>query len=62
VQADANRSRTNPGYLTGFHVAEAFWYWFTAFAGVNVLPSGFTKWCPTEDILKKLGAGVRTES
>ncbi len=30
------------------------WLWFTAFVGVNLLQSSFTKWCLMEDILKKL--------
>lgn len=29
------------------------WYWFTAFVGLNLLQSAFTKWCLMEDILKK---------
>ncbi len=29
------------------------WLWFTAFVGVNLLQSAFTKWCLMEDILKK---------
>lgn len=31
------------------------WLWFTAFVGVNLLQSAFTKWCLMEDILKKFG-------
>lgn len=31
------------------------WLWFTAFVGLNLLQSSFTKWCLMEDILKKLG-------
>lgn len=31
------------------------WFWLTAFVGVNLLQSSFTKWCLMEDILKKLG-------
>jgi hypothetical protein len=31
---------------------------FTAFVGVNLLQSGFTKWCLMESILRKLGARV----
>jgi len=31
------------------------WLWFTAFVGANLLQSGFTKLCPLEMILKKLG-------
>lgn len=38
------------------------WYWFTAFVGANLFQSGFTKWCLMEDILRKLGVGVQTNS
>ncbi|NHF59636.1 DUF2892 domain-containing protein [Flavobacteriaceae bacterium TP-CH-4] len=31
------------------------WLWFTAFVGLNLLQSAFTKWCLMEDILKKFG-------
>ena len=31
------------------------WLWFTAFIGVNLIQSGFTKWCLLEIILNKLG-------
>lgn len=31
------------------------WLWFTAFVGINLLQSSFTKWCLMEDILKKVG-------
>jgi len=31
------------------------WLWFTAFVGINLLQSSFTKWCLLEDILTKLG-------
>ncbi|TDD95900.1 YgaP family membrane protein [Flavobacterium cellulosilyticum] len=31
------------------------WSWFTAFIGVNLIQSGFTKWCLLETILSKLG-------
>jgi hypothetical protein len=30
-------------------------YLFTAFVGLNLLQSAFTKWCLMEDILAKLG-------
>ena len=30
-----------------------YWYLFTAFVGVNLFQSAFTKWCLMEDILKK---------
>lgn len=29
--------------------------WFTAFVGVNLFQSGFTRLCPLESILRKLG-------
>ena len=32
-----------------------WWLAFTAFVGVNLLQSGFTRWCPLEIILRKLG-------
>jgi len=28
------------------------WYLFTAFVGLNLLQSAFTKWCLMEDILR----------
>jgi hypothetical protein len=34
----------------------AYWLWFTAFVGANLLQSAFTCFCPLEMILKKLGA------
>jgi hypothetical protein len=36
-----------------FH--SAYWLWFTAFVGLNLLQSGFTRWCLMEVILRKLG-------
>ena len=32
-----------------------YWLLFTAFVGLNLLQSGFTKWCPMEMIVRKLG-------
>jgi len=34
-----------------------YWYWFTAFVGLNLFQSAFTKWCPLMTILRM--AGVR---
>jgi DUF2892 family protein len=31
--------------------------WFTAFVGANLLQSGFTRICPLETILRRLGVG-----
>ena len=32
-----------------------YWLWVTPFVGFNLLQSSFTKFCPLEIILKKLG-------
>jgi hypothetical protein len=32
-----------------------YWLLFTAFVGLNLFQSAFTKWCLMEDILAKLG-------
>ncbi len=32
-----------------------YWFFFTAFVGLNLLQSAFTKWCLMEDILHTLG-------
>jgi hypothetical protein len=31
------------------------WFLFTAFVGLNLLQSAFSRWCPAMWILKKLG-------
>ncbi len=36
-----------------FHNAN--WLWFTAFVGLNLAQSGFTRFCPLDMILKKAG-------
>jgi hypothetical protein len=33
----------------------ANWLWFTAFVGANLFQSGFTRFCPLENVLRKLG-------
>ena len=38
------------------------WLWFTAFVGANLFQSGFTKFCPLDMILKKLGVKETTSS
>ncbi len=40
------------------HYHSAYWLWFTAFVGFNLLQSSFTRFCPLEIILKKLGVGT----
>lgn len=37
------------------------WLWFTAFVGANLFQSGFTKFCPLEKILMKLGLGAAAD-
>jgi Inner membrane protein YgaP-like, transmembrane domain len=37
-----------------------YWLLFTAFVGLNLLQSAFTKWCLMENILEKLGVAKRT--
>jgi hypothetical protein len=32
-----------------------YWLWFTAFVGVNLFQSGFTRWCLMETFLTRLG-------
>jgi hypothetical protein len=32
-----------------------YWFWFTAFVGVNLFQSAFTGFCPLALILRKLG-------
>lgn len=36
-----------------------WWFLLTAFVGVNLIQSSFTKWCLMEDILK--GTGVHRD-
>lgn len=37
------------------HFHNPHWLWLTAFAGLNLLQSGFTGFCPPESLLRKLG-------
>jgi hypothetical protein len=37
------------------HFHNPNWLWFTAFVGLNLAQSGFTRFCPLEMILKKVG-------
>jgi len=32
-----------------------YWHLFTAFVGLNLFQSAFTKWCPLMTILRKVG-------
>ena len=42
------------GSLLLSHFHSPHWLWFTAFVGVNLLQSSFTKFCPLEIVLKKV--------
>ena len=35
----------------------SYWLWFTVFVGFNLFQSGFTRFCPAETLLGKLGIG-----
>ncbi len=37
------------------------WYLLTAFVGLNLLQSSFTKWCLMENILARLGVAESAE-
>ncbi len=37
-----------------------YWLLFTAFVGLNLLQSAFTKWCLMEEILEKLGVARKS--
>ncbi|MBS3916060.1 MAG: DUF2892 domain-containing protein [Sulfuritalea sp.] len=36
-------------------LSQLSWLWLTAFVGANLFQSGFTRFCPLETILIKLG-------
>lgn len=38
----------------GYYVHE-YWYLLNAFAGVNLLQSAFTRWCPAMTIFRLMG-------
>ncbi len=39
----------------GYFLENPYWYLLTAFVGLNLLQSAFTKWCPAMTIFKKMG-------
>lgn len=43
------------GSLALAHFHSAYWLWFTAFVGFNLLQSSFTNFCPLEMMLRKFG-------
>jgi len=42
------------GLALGLWVS-AYWYWLTAFAGLNMIQASFTGFCPAAIVFKKLG-------
>ena len=38
------------------YLVSPYWHLLTAFAGLNLLQSGFTGWCPVVPVLRRLGA------
>ncbi|MGF1532263.1 MAG: DUF2892 domain-containing protein [Bernardetiaceae bacterium] len=40
--------------LLGYYVSP-LWWWFTAFVGLNLLQSSFTRWCLLDRILQRMG-------
>jgi len=44
--------------MLGLHV-NRYWFFFTAFVGLNLFQSGWTNWCLMESILKKIGVPER---
>jgi hypothetical protein len=39
------------------HCVNPNWTWLAVFVGANLLQSAFTKFCPAELVLSKLGVG-----
>ena len=37
------------------YISSPYWHLFTAFVGLNLLQSAFTRWCLMEKILARLG-------
>lgn len=48
-------SLTLAHYFGQVDMAKLSWLWFTAFVGANLFQSGFTKFCPLENILRAFG-------
>ncbi len=44
------------GSLALGYLVSPYWHLLTAFAGLNLLQSGITGWCPIIPVLKRAGA------
>jgi len=43
-------------HITGqVNLGQLSWLWLTIFVGLNLFQSGFTRFCPLDSILEKLG-------
>ncbi|MFP4154721.1 MAG: YgaP family membrane protein [Halothiobacillaceae bacterium] len=43
-------------HVTGqANLGQLSWLWLTAFIGLNLFQSGFTRFCPLDSILEKMG-------
>lgn len=52
--------RAIAGFFVVLSLALGYWvhpgfYLFTAFVGLNLLQSGFTRWCPMMTLLRRFG-------
>ena len=43
------------GSLALGYWGSSWWYLLTAFVGLNLLQSAFTRWCPAMTIFRKMG-------
>lgn len=48
------------GSLALGYLVSPYWHLLTAFAGLNLLQSGFTGWCPIIPVLRRAGASPAT--
>jgi len=48
------------GSLALGHFVSPWWYWFTAFVGLNLFQFGFTGFCPLALILGRCGVRADT--
>ena len=44
------------------YLQSPYWHLFTAFVGLNLLQSAFTRWCLMETILEKAGVAHRSSA
>jgi hypothetical protein len=48
--------------LTLGYLHSPYWHLFTAFVGLNLLQSAFTRWCLMEILLEKAGIAHRSQA